>query len=190
MGISFLQNQMARDLALTTGLVVRIWCPHLCNLDSTSGGNWSPTSGSCRPRPPKTPGCAQCVRLCGRFLWCGVYAQSCLTLCDAMDYSLPGSSVHGIFQARILKRVAISYSKKSSWSRNWTCVSCIDRQIVYHWATWEARRSLPATRPAGALILELLASRIMKNKCLPFISHSVSGVLLEQPKWTNTCRSE
>ena len=38
-------------------------------------------------------------------------AQLCLTFCDPMCYSLPGSSVHGIFQARILERVAISYFK-------------------------------------------------------------------------------
>ena len=37
-------------------------------------------------------------------------AQSCLTLCDPMDCSLPGSSVHGIFQARVLEWVAISFS--------------------------------------------------------------------------------
>ena len=46
-----------------------------------------------------------------------VYAQSlqpCPTLCDPMDFSSPGSSVHGIFQARILKRVAISSSRGSS----------------------------------------------------------------------------
>ena len=39
--------------------------------------------------------------------------QSCLTLCDPMDCSLPGSSVHGIFQARILGWVAIVYSRVS-----------------------------------------------------------------------------
>ena len=44
--------------------------------------------------------------------------QSCLTLCDLMDSSPPGSSVHGISQARILEWVAISYSKTSSGSRN------------------------------------------------------------------------
>ena len=38
-------------------------------------------------------------------------AQSCPTLCDPMDYSLPGSSVHGIFQARVLEWVAISFSR-------------------------------------------------------------------------------
>ena len=41
-------------------------------------------------------------------------AQLCPTLCDPMDYSLPGSSVHGIFQARVLEWVAISFSRESS----------------------------------------------------------------------------
>ena len=40
--------------------------------------------------------------------------QSCLTLCDSMGYSLPGSSVHEILQARILEWVAVSFSKGSS----------------------------------------------------------------------------
>ena len=52
-------------------------------------------------------------------------AQSCPTLCDPMDYSLPGSSVHGIFQARVLKWVAISFSRGSSGPRDQTWVSCI-----------------------------------------------------------------
>ena len=51
-----------------------------------------------------------------------VCAQSCLPLCDPMDYSPPGSSVHGIFQARILEWVAISYSRGSSRRRDQTCV--------------------------------------------------------------------
>ena len=52
-------------------------------------------------------------------------AQSCLTLCDPTDCSLPGFSVHGIFQARVLEWVAISFSKGSSWPRDRTQVSCI-----------------------------------------------------------------
>ena len=52
-------------------------------------------------------------------------AQSCLTLWDPMDCSLPGSSVHGIFQAIVLEWVAISFSRGSSQSRDWTQVSCI-----------------------------------------------------------------
>ena len=49
--------------------------------------------------------------------------QSCPTLRDRMDCSPPGSSIHGIFQARILEWVAISYSRGSSWAREWTWVS-------------------------------------------------------------------
>ena len=51
--------------------------------------------------------------------------QSCWILCDPMDYSLPGSSVIGILQARILEWVAIPSSRGSSWPREWTRVSCI-----------------------------------------------------------------
>ena len=62
-------------------------------------------------------------------------AQSCLTLCDPMDCSLPGFSVHGISQARVLKWAALSSSRGSSWPRDQTCVSCVSctgRQILYH----------------------------------------------------------
>ena len=56
--------------------------------------------------------------------------------------SLPGSSVHGILQVRILEWVNISSSWGSSWPRDQTCVSCVSgigKQILYHWATWEAQ---------------------------------------------------
>ena len=65
-------------------------------------------------------------------------AHLCLTLCNPMDFSPPGSSVHGIVLARILEWVAISSSRGFSWPRDWTHVSCIGRWILYHWATWEA----------------------------------------------------
>ena len=51
-------------------------------------------------------------------------AQSCQTLCDPMDSSPPGSSVHGILQVRILEWVAISFSRGSSLPRDRTQVSC------------------------------------------------------------------
>ena len=54
-----------------------------------------------------------------------MFAHLCLTLCDPMDFSLPGSSVRGIFQARILEWVAISFSRWSFWSRDRTCISCM-----------------------------------------------------------------
>ena len=65
-------------------------------------------------------------------------AQFCLTLCDPMDCSLSGSSFHGIFQARILEWVAISFSRRSSQPRDWTQVSCIVGRRFTIWATGEA----------------------------------------------------
>ena len=54
------------------------------------------------------------------------------------DCSPPGFSVLGISQARILGWVAISSSRGSSQSGDWTHISCIGRKILYHWATWKA----------------------------------------------------
>ena len=65
-------------------------------------------------------------------------AQLCLTLCDPMDYSPPGSSIHGIFQARVLEWVAISFSRGSSWPRDRTWVSHIAGRHFTIWATREA----------------------------------------------------
>ena len=62
-------------------------------------------------------------------------AQSCPVLSNPMGCSLPGSSVLGISQTKILEWVAISFSRKSSWTRDWTHIFCIGRQILYHWAT-------------------------------------------------------
>ena len=64
-------------------------------------------------------------------------AQSCPTLFNGMDCSLTGFSVHGIFQARILEWVAISFSRGSSWPRDWTWVSCIVGRRFTIWATKE-----------------------------------------------------
>ena len=62
----------------------------------------------------------------------GEVAQLCLTLCTPMDCSLPGSSVHGIFQARVMEWIAISFSRGSSWPRNQTRVSRIVGRHFYH----------------------------------------------------------
>ena len=75
-----------------------------------------------------------CVHACMR----GSVAQPSPTLCDPLDCSLPGSSVHGISQARVLEWVAIPFSRGSSRPRDGTPVSwvtCIARWILYHWAT-------------------------------------------------------
>ena len=63
--------------------------------------------------------------------------QSCLTLCDPMDCSLPGSSIHGIFQARVLEWVAVSFSRGSSPPRDQTQVSRIVGRCFTIWATRE-----------------------------------------------------
>ena len=68
-------------------------------------------------------------------------AQSCPTLCDPMSYSPAASPVHGVLQVRMLEWVAVPSSRGSS--RPWdltrvSCVSCLGRRILYHWAIWEA----------------------------------------------------
>ena len=67
-------------------------------------------------------------------------AQLCPTLCHPMDCSLPGSSVHGIFQARILEWVVISFSRffPSRYQIHGSCGSSTGRQFLYHWASWKA----------------------------------------------------
>ena len=66
---------------------------------------------------------------------------SCVTLCDPMDCSLLGSSVHGILQARILEWVAIPFSRGSSQHRDQIRVSCISGSFFTNWATKEAKSS-------------------------------------------------
>ena len=68
--------------------------------------------------------------------------QSCPTLCNRMDCSLPGSSVYGIFQARILEWVAISFSRGSSRPRDRTWISLIAGRRFTIWATREAPKAV------------------------------------------------
>ena len=65
-------------------------------------------------------------------------AQSCVTLCDSMDCSLPGFPVHGILQARILEWVAIAFSRVSSRTRGRAWVSHIAGRLFTVWGTREA----------------------------------------------------
>ena len=66
-------------------------------------------------------------------------AQSCPTICDAMNWRPPGSSVHGILQARILEWVGIPFSRRSSWPKDWTQVSHSTGRFFTFWATREAQ---------------------------------------------------
>ena len=102
-----------------------------------------------------------CLLLARRILWealgVGLVAKSCPTLCEPMDCSLPGSSVHGLLQARILERVAISFSRGSSQPRDQIRDPCIAGRFLTNWAMreWEA------------LILQ---KRFIIKSCLPICS--------------------
>ena len=146
-----------RDLAR-----VRAVCPRLDghSVRETEGGGFVQTmhseasdlrsfpGGCCLPPPGPTPGGgrAQMCTLSEALLpvdnWQreprpfqsdGTHAHSVARLCPTpMCWSLPGSSVHGILQARILEWVAISSSRGSFQPRDQTQVSCIDRRILSH----------------------------------------------------------
>ena len=72
---------------------------------------------------------------CLEYSECVLLTQFCPTLCDPMDCSPPGSSVHGILQATILEWVAIPFSRGSSQSRDWTQISCVAGSLFTIWAT-------------------------------------------------------
>ena len=86
----------------------------------------------------------------------GLVAQACLTLCDPMDCSLPGSSVHGISQTRILEWVAILFSRGSSLLRHHTRMA---GRFFTVWAT-RGKSSIPQAWgfPSGAVVKNLPAS--------------------------------
>ena len=69
--------------------------------------------------------------------WLSDFTQSFPILCDPIDDKPPGSSVHGILQARILEWVAISFSRGSSWHRDWTQVSYTAGRLFIIWASRE-----------------------------------------------------
>ena len=103
-------------------------------------------------------------------------AQSYPTLCDPMDCSLSCSSVHGIFQARVLEWIAISFSRGSSRPRNLARVSCITGRRFTIWATREAEVLLnerwiqpKSYQPDGRQESDIWVGRVMTT----FWSHCV-----------------
>ena len=99
-------------------------------------------------------------------------AQSCLTLCDPMDCSLAGSSIHMIFQARVLEWVAMSFSRGSSQLRDRTQVSCTAGRCLTVWATREAQQEKPPqwqakhhNRKSSAYLLQLEKTCVHKWRC-------------------------
>jgi len=108
------------------------------------------------PHCPGMPGCQSCSppdfwflaegvtehppSLCA-VLSCSNHVRLVWLSGDSVDYGLPGSSVHGIFQVRMLERVVIFYSRGSSWVRDRTpvsCISCVAGRCFTCWAIGEA----------------------------------------------------
>ena len=108
---------------------------------------------------------------------CMLVTQLCPTVCDPMDYSLPGSSVYGILQARILEWIAILFSRGSSWPRDWTQVSCIASRFFTIWVTREAPIGLtcPYFRRTEAHRVEII---------------DTSEKFMYLPKWQGQCLSQ
>ena len=120
------------------------------------------------------------------FMSVSTSAQSCPTLCDPMDCSPLGSFVHGIFQARTLKWIDISYSGESFQPKDWICVSCISwiwRQILYQLAIWEVLLiRTPALSCEGPTLItwfnlsypQVLSSKTIKLRVRAFMGHKYS----------------
>ena len=103
-------------------------------------------------------------------------AQSFPTLCDLMDCSLPRSSIHGNFQARVLEWVAISFSRGSSQPRDQTLVSRIVGRRFTVWATRKVIRwVIRAVQKSMCLeLLSLSSVSVIKSLCFPWESDSIS----------------
>ena len=121
--------------------------------------------------------------------WSGFGSLACLTgrevlshsvmsdsFCHPLDCSPPGSSVCGISQARILEWVTISFSRGSSWARNWTCVSCIVRQVFYLLSHWGSHGNGTYCHWVGEL------------SCLSSKNSSALSILLSQEAHQTTCK--
>ena len=89
-------------------------------------------------------------------------AKSYMVLCNSLDYSIPGSSVHGISQIRILEWVAISFSMGSSQPRDWTEISQIVRWVFL------------TTEPLGKTKLDLILYHVINLMAIYFFFTSSS----------------
>ena len=97
-----------------------------------------------------------------------------------LDHNLPGSSVHRTFQARMLEWIAIFYSRRSSWPRDLThisCISCLGRQVPYHWVTWEARDQVHRGKSTLCSLTQSFESYLRHVLCYP------SLVWKRMPEW-------
>ena len=122
---------MYNCLLMSTKLVTRYWNDVVPN-----SSPWQP------PYQQKVANCAKRWSLWpSKFhthAW--VLSHFCHVWLLVTPWSPQGYSVHWIFQARILECVTMSSCRGSSWPRDPTCVFCIGRLILYHWATWETSK--------------------------------------------------
>ena len=114
---------------------------------------------------------------------------------DPMDCSPPGSSVHGIFQSRILELIAISFSRGSSRSRNQTWVSCIAGRSFTNWAMrevdainkWQSRDSKPDQLVSSLHYTTLCFPYPPKNGALPFLDRRHSKIPRKYSNFKTSC---
>ena len=168
-------------------------CGHLSGLFTESGGFPGQRSDLCRrmfsPFHVDSwlwKSCYHSWTLDGHFWWVFevkvLVAQSCLTLCDPMNCSPPGSSVPGISQARILEWVAISSSRGPSQPRDWTQVS----YIAGRW--FKKKFFLVPSEPPGKLLMSIYQLNFFHTeptpKHSPFSMFLTSSGLLLPPSQT------
>ena len=106
---------------------------------------------------------------------------TCLNLFDPMDCNPPGSSVHGILQARILEWVAIPFSRGSSQPRDWTQVSCIAGRFFTVWAAWKPFEPQPHVKQYMARNKSVILPALSSNSSHK-VKQTLNGSL--QAKWT------
>ena len=109
--------------------------------------------------------------------------QSCPTLCDPIDYSPPGSSIHWILQARILEWFAMPSSRGSSRPRDWTCVS-------YVYLHWQAG-SIPLAPPGKPLFPALFSTVFSVTKSYSsLLPHELQHGRLPSPSVSHRVSSD
>ena len=99
--------------------------------------------------------------------------QLCPTLCNPRDDSLPGSSVHGILQARILEWVAIPFSRGSSQIRDGTWVSCTAGRFLTIWATIQGCSQMPFCLWSWPPIWDVTLSSMPHSVYLDYSKHLI-----------------
>ena len=126
------------------------------------------------PRPPEGPSCPHRptpAHLCNL-----LHAKLCPALCDSMDCNPPGFSVHGILQTRILKWVALSFSRGSSRTTDGTnAYPALAGGLFTAWATWEAHPTCKSMAPLPR------ARWVLTLKCIKLDTFCFSHIYVFDP---------